>query len=346
MERNSTLTVSSVIHAKGLFSIFVLIHHINQELSVFDGTVLDLILNQLGYLSVAAFLFFSGYGLFTQHLKRDTYVKGMWKTRILSTYSIYLVVALLYFCTIAITKTTLSSTTIIRTFFFGGTVIRNGWYMQCQILMYLIFFITFRFIQKQKPQIFTLIALTSGYWCLCIVMKLEPMWYQAVPCFLLGIFWKMYESKIIELQEVIKHKLGKIGLMLTLFASGCGFLFFFATSKILTTPSFLPIILKIFSALTFVATVAIFLMKEKSINIPPINKIFESLGKYSMEIYVFHGLPLMLFRNRVLFIESDLTFTILVILSTAVLSLLLHPLFATISKAFKNPRIKKHQNFL
>lgn len=71
-------------------------HHINQCLSVFDGTVIDLIFNQLGYLSVAMFLFFSGYGLTAQAKRRENYVKDMWETRILPTYVIFAAISRLF----------------------------------------------------------------------------------------------------------------------------------------------------------------------------------------------------------------------------------------------------------
>lgn len=74
------------------------------------------------------FLFFSGYGLTAQAKRRENYVKDMWKTRILPTYVIYLLVAAVYFLAVFLTGSLLSTSNLIRTFFFGGTVVRNGWY--------------------------------------------------------------------------------------------------------------------------------------------------------------------------------------------------------------------------
>lgn len=49
---------------KGIFAIIVLIHHLKQHSGVFsDYAVPSIILQAMGYLSVAVFFFISGYGL-------------------------------------------------------------------------------------------------------------------------------------------------------------------------------------------------------------------------------------------------------------------------------------------
>lgn len=325
MSKSTTLSLRSTVHAKGILSIFVLFHHINQFLSIFDGTFIDLFLNQLGYLSVAAFLFFSGYGLSEQTQKRDHYTKEMLQKRILPLYLIYWITSLIYLFMMVITQTPIYLSTIIKNFTFGGTVIRNGWYFQCQLIMYIIFYLSYRFGKSHNIRMVLLCCLLSVYIGLCLSLRLEPMWYQTSPCFLLGVLWS-------NAGNALNKYIHPITISSAVVVFGISFLI----SKILTDFIWISIILKMISALTFAALNAVFWASQNHHPYALFSALLDSLGKYSAEVYLFHGLSLMLFRGHCMYLENDLLFIVLVVSLTFMLAVIFHALFKSITETVKS----------
>lgn len=82
---------------KGIFAIFVVIHHVRACMVTLNNTYLGMILTASGYLSVAMFYFFSGYGLERQYqINFKKYVDSFFKNRIVSFYILYLFVLSIY----------------------------------------------------------------------------------------------------------------------------------------------------------------------------------------------------------------------------------------------------------
>lgn len=316
----NNLSLDNVTRIKGILCVAVLLHHVNQCLSCFDNTVLDLFFNQLGYLSVAVFFFFSGYGLTSQVQKKKDYVKKIWLSKIIPLYLIYLIVCLIYTIAVLVLKKSLPIQTMISTPFFGGTIVRNGWYFQSLFVLYLIFYISFRFLNKDEHRILSIALLTVGYVILCCLLKLDPMWYQSAFVFLMGVIWRFYEEKIVKY----------ISWWMALIACAL-FGMFFMAAKLIDVP-FVAIIMKGISAHCFVLVILSAMYLFPFINKMKVSKI---LGKYSLEIYAFHGLALMLFRSNWISIENDYLFAVVVICTTLVVAIAISPVFTFISKRFK-----------
>lgn len=90
------LSLPSTNCIKGIFALFVMVHHLYQYSGLFHNTYLGGILQGLGYVSVAMFFFLSGYGL---HISRRTkgiaYVKSIPRNRMFPLYvqCVFLIVA-------------------------------------------------------------------------------------------------------------------------------------------------------------------------------------------------------------------------------------------------------------
>ena len=79
---------------KGIFAFFVITHHLYQSSNLINGGALAVILQALGYLSVAVFFFLSGYGLmYSFIIKGDGYISNFIKKRILPFWCIELLLA-------------------------------------------------------------------------------------------------------------------------------------------------------------------------------------------------------------------------------------------------------------
>lgn len=84
-ENTGFLTRECTTCLKGLFSCFVLWHHISQKSMCFYATNLGTVFQMMGYLSVAVFFFISGYGLM-KSAGGYSYIKKFPRNRILTFY--------------------------------------------------------------------------------------------------------------------------------------------------------------------------------------------------------------------------------------------------------------------
>ena len=127
---------------KGIFAVCVLIHHLFQYSGLFRRTILGSILQLLGSWSVAIFFFFSGYGLLVSYKKSgENYIKKFFKNKIIPFYTIICLLIVIYLVENIILGKVVTTLQIIKSFSFGGTIIGNGWYLQVQLLLYVLFYI-------------------------------------------------------------------------------------------------------------------------------------------------------------------------------------------------------------
>lgn len=101
-------------------------------------------LQSLGYLSVAVFLFLSGYGLAYKSMEADEansndYICSFPKRRLIPYYMIYILTSSVYACLSVIEHGEVNLWTALRIFGIGDSVIMNGWYLQALFLLYLVF---------------------------------------------------------------------------------------------------------------------------------------------------------------------------------------------------------------
>lgn len=137
---------------KGIFAVCVLIHHLFQYSGLFRRTILGLQL--LGSWSVAIFFFFSGYGLLVSYKKSgENYIKKFFKNKIIPFYTIICLLIVIYLVENIILGKVVTTLQIIKSFSFGGTIIGNGWYLQVQLLLYVLFYIITYYIKFKDKTI-------------------------------------------------------------------------------------------------------------------------------------------------------------------------------------------------
>ena len=332
------LSLQNTTCLKGILSICILICHLWGPLiegnpSLGDGIIgntVGRICAVLGYLSVALFLFLSGYGLFVQYQKQgEDYLDGFLLKRVVPLYLINVILIGFYLFANVLLGEEISLGIVIQSFFFGKTIVSKGWYIQSILLWYLFFFVVFKFIRKDKFKIVGIVGAFILYLMICLIMKLPSTWYECAGCLMLGILWAKY-------LEQINHFLSRkkwLGLSILL----CGSLFI--TSFIFGNFSFLPnpvrIAVKSISACAFAVVAVLFL------RIIPINNVFTRfLGQISLEIYVFHGFFLTLYRCKWIYINSGILYIALIFISSIGLAFAVHPLFSIILRLGRKEKKK------
>lgn len=304
--KTKTLSIEDTNILKSFFTITVLIHHIYQNTAFLRGGA-GFLFEALGYLSVAMFFFLSGYGLTSAYKSKGTdYINSLPRRKILPLYIYNLLLIFLYLFLWFAVNQPLSTKRIILSFFFGHTVIKYGWYIQTTLLLYLLFFVVF----KTKNKYFKISTLILGYtlyFILCRYLNCWSMWYISVLAFAVGIAFALKPQKI--------NSIICIALFLLTFILG----------NFSIIGGWLAVLCKMLSATVFPLLIFKLQTSIKS-DFPLLRK----LSAYTFEIYASQGIFFTLYHSDILYIKSDILYTLFVLASTYIFAILLNKLFKTI----------------
>jgi len=143
---------------RGFAAIGVILHHISQEQAFQDAKILKGFVNAGAYF-VALFFFCSGFGLIKSLNTKENYLKGFVKNRIVKAIILpYYINVLIYGVYLAVSKVKMPTAQWV--FNFSGLTMMNqyAWFPIVLAILYLAFFLTFRFIRK-RPVCFVLMFL-------------------------------------------------------------------------------------------------------------------------------------------------------------------------------------------
>lgn len=320
-KQKNYLSYDSTNCLKGIFAIFVLIHHLYQYSGLFKSSVIGLVFQALGYLSVGMFFFYTGYGMMVSKNKKG-YVKLIGKKRILPLYLFYVFLIVFY----AIWKSGLNYSftfsDIIQSLLFGKTIVPLGWYFQVTFVIYLLLWMVFT-VSKKNSECLIITGIALGVYCIiCNRCGLASTWYESIFCVVLGMSWAAYKDRIDRLLDRRQWRL--------LLVFGSLFLVFLGGTKILP---FFNIEIKMMSAVLFsiFITIATYVFPNNMYN----NFVTRPLGKYSLEIYVSQGFFLILRKGGRIYIDNPLIFIVVVIMGTGIISLIMKLLYEQITKKVK-----------
>ena len=326
IRENKYLSPDNTSCLKGVFAVFVLIHHLYQYSGLLHNSPLGMIFQALGYLSVGMFFFYTGYGMMCSKNK-EGYVRTIGKKRILPLYIFYLFLILLYSLWQIVLQYHITPSLLLQSFFFGKTIVPLGWYLQVTFVVYLILWAVFSSVKSDKQcLLITGIALLL-YCIVCCLIGLSSTWYESIFCVLLGMTWAVYKDSID--RNIARKK------WMAFIITGFIFVVFLAGAKMSPV---LQTEVKIISAVAFAVfvTVATIVLPRVLYN-NPVTKI---LGKYSLEIYVCQGFFLLLRKEGRVYIDNPYVFIGIVIIGTAILAVLMKPMFTKIIKVVKNKETK------
>lgn len=306
---------------RGLFAILVVIHHLYQYSGLFRGTYIGVILQLIGYLSVAMFFFLSGYGLMFSANKKN-YIEFFFRNKFLPLYCFYVVLIILYSLWTLLLEKSVSPQLVVQSFFFGGTVITNGWYLQATFVVYLLYLFCFKKLKSSKMRILSMGIAILAYCTLCYLFDLGIYWYQTIPCIVLGM---VYCSK----KEWIDRLLTRYVRIVFITSS-----LLFAVCFLLSALSGIAVIFNVLYSLFFVCamiTLSYILGNTSIIN----NRFLALCGDYSLEIYVAHGFFLRLIRLG--YIENLLIYVFVVIIGTIITAVIMKMIYSKIVLLFSKP---------
>ena len=321
MRENEYMSKAYTNCIKGLVAILVVVHQLYQYMGLFYGSYLGVIFQTIGFLCVAMFFFYSGYGLMLSS-RKEHYMETFFRKRFWPLYTFYAVLILLYSLWTILLDGQFSLRLVLQSFVFGGTVVTNGWYLQALFVAYLLFYGCFKaFVHKGEPtRLFSFGIGLAAYIVLCLFLRLGVNWYQTIPCMLLGM---VYCRKKREIDLCLKKR-----SFLSFVVTGALFAGCFLLSELSRAALLFDVLYSLFFVCAAVA-LSYMLCHSSLLN----NKFFALCGNYSLEIYVSHGFFLRLIQLR--YIENKWLYTGTVLLGTAIVSIIMKRIRHLINRCWK-----------
>lgn len=186
------LSFEQTLSIRGFLSLLIVFHHLSQRFSIlFFGYP---IFQNIGFLIVGIFFFYSGYGLIYSYLYKKDYMKSFISKRF---FSLYLALMLITFFTILLQigmGESVSFLTFIRQIFGVSLVHGTYWYIWILLLFYIVFYLLFSSFDKKKAMILYSIFIFLFTFFL-ITYKVEGYWFLSLSGFLLGIWVGFFKEE-------------------------------------------------------------------------------------------------------------------------------------------------------
>lgn len=249
-----------------------------------------------GILFVGIFLALSGYGLiYSLRSKKDYMRHFLWKRISKVLFPAYVVYMVSIF-------TNVRDAQFFQLFDMKKFFLTTNWYVWEIILLYIGFFICFKYL-KRPWNIISLFVFLTGFIIVAFILKIDKPWYGSTLCFGLGILYGEKDGFRFSNIKLYKYSSlfmlgGVVGLAIALF-------YVLGEQSVIGNP-----IARNVASVAFVL-MTIGLLYRFKIG----NNCSAFLGKYSYEIFLMHPLFIELLRPS---IENDFIYAVAVIICTIV----------------------------
>lgn len=252
---------------KGIAAIAVVLHHISQRVA--NPGALE-IFNNVGYLAVSLFFFYSGYGLMRSYDTKENYLNKFWTNRIPKILIPFVLANILFIIVYpGIFGVSYSIFDIFQ--YILGIKLIDGykWYIIAMLIFYISFYLIFKYIDRNKAIIGMFLSVTC-YVLICKLIGKGIWWYNSVYPFFIGIIFGAYSEFIFDFFRK-RYFIIFLGVLVV----------FNQTHKAGELTG--DVLMSVISSVFFVLTCVCILMKLEIGN-----KVLNLLGSISYEIYLVH----------------------------------------------------------
>ena len=304
------LNVKSTSGLRGFLALGIIFHHISplvktgEEFSNFS---------YMGTYIVSIFFFLSAYGLYVQNESRENYLDNFLVKRLSKIIVPFFIISLIYMFYRFVNGQLIDLNFFINLFKQGSTIIYNGWFVDIIILMYIFFYLPFKFFQNKFLSIVFNTIFIICYICLAIKLGYNFWWYNSVLAFAIGLIWAKNQNKIDRFLE--KYYFIVIVLVTVLL---------FVSHRYDILLKYLHIEDSYSYALAanldnIIFTIYFIIVFLKKINFS--NVYLNLIGRISFELYMIHGLVISMLAK--IFVSSrvnDVLFTLFVLIISLILA--------------------------
>lgn len=304
--------VSQTRALKGIFAIYVIFHHLCTYVADYFPSFYAF--KSIGFLMVGGFFLVSGYGLMYGQKYKQEYLKSFFKRRLLVILVPYYIIDIFY---------------LIIQKYYGVLTLKyiilsivgfNLWYIMAIMILYLCFYIAFKFFSHKKG-LMLINLFTFAYIAVMFILykkfnyiNLGYWWYNSVICFLIGIWYCEYKNKI----DIIFKK---YYLSLILISFAIIIPTYYYTSKHYNEAITILLPIEILCAFAFSILILLLTLKFQFAN-----KIINFCGNLSLELYLSHAIFISAWRSNIsifgfkIYISNNLLYLLLILISTVIFS--------------------------
>ena len=310
------LSVESTSGLRGFLAIGIIFHHLSQwvtsgeEFSNFS---------YMGTYIVSIFFFLSAYGLYFQNENKKNYLDNFLVKRLSKILVPFFSISLIYMFYRFVNGQLMDLDFFANLFKKGSTIIYNGWFVDIIILMYIFFYISFKFFRNKSISIVINTIFVIGYICLAIKLGYSVWWYNSALAFVIGLIWAKNQNKIDRFLD--RYYFIAIILVTVL-------LFFSHKYNILLKYVHLEDSYSYALAANLdniIFTIYFIILFLKKINFS--NVYLTLIGRISFELYMIHGLVISILEK--IFVSSrvnDVLFTFFVLMISLILAWIINKL--------------------
>ena len=286
-------------------------------------------LRKMGNIGVDIFLFLSALGLYFSFTK-DSNIKNFYKKRIVRIIPSIIIVASIYYLIRGVDVVSFIKGITLTSFYLDG--VRDFWYFALIVVLYLLYPLLYKIIDKKDLKGLLLLLLIS-IGSTVLMMYLLPGYYSKVeialtrvPIFLIG----MYIGK----KVMLKKEIPEFTLVFFLIAFiTCNIILFSCKISPYIYVRYIYCILGI----SIIFLISYIHSKIKSVKI---DKFLVYMGTYSMEVYlIFEKLCLEVKKIKGIQIHNNFIFYTIMFVITMILSYLLKKLCDFITKSHKKSSV-------
>lgn len=291
---------------QGFVAVTIMLHHLIQKITNYGQINKGIvgIMNDVGVLLTGIFFFFSGYGLYTSFKNKENYLDGFLKKRLPAVLiPFYMTNTIFLLLSLALGYKMTTGELFV---YLSGFVLLNSqmWYIVEIIVLYLAFYLIFRFIKKQNLAfpvmalfilVMTVITLLRGhdktYACGGAWFKGE-WWYNSTWTFFVGMLIARYKESLLSFAQ--KHYRMLLPVLTVLFLVMHGITIYMLSHVGYWKEwdgypgykeKFLTWLVQGPTVIIFVLTFLLLTMKVQFYN-----PIIKFLGKIAIELYLIHNI--------------------------------------------------------
>lgn len=316
-EYTDLLTRDDSFILKGYFSLVIICHHLAQRIE--PGSLFQAAFNDAGYCAVAVFFFITGYGVMKSYLNKPGYAAHFLKNHVRSVIIPAVIAVGFHWGAYALQRDGYSFFDFFGLFFMNTRSTSFLWYVFMIGAFYPSIARSMKNADGDPKRVmrgaWTFVVVTVG---LGLVLAPFAFWiYDTNHLLAIGMMAAYYEKDWMEFLS--KHTFGKmlgsiilgiVSVFIALFVINSHFVYWVGMNFYRSIDSFLviAILLLLFCKIRLTSP----LMKE--------------LGIISYEIYLLHGIFLMMYRGKVFNISNDFVWAVATILSSVAAAYLFHKL--------------------
>lgn len=184
---------------KGIFILLILLSHFSKYAAL--DTLIDrlgtYLFSKIGQCVVAAFLFYSGYGV-TRKILRDgeAYLSTFLQKRVLKVYVQFVLAVLLYLALGLLLGNSFSVPQVLLSLVGWESLGNENWYIFCILLLYLFTWAAFSLCKNQDRALLMVTALTLAYIVAVWHLRHQYFWINSALCYVAGMYYARYQREI------------------------------------------------------------------------------------------------------------------------------------------------------